>query len=266
MGRTLPLKPGIFQMLLASAQLYETQAPRHPQHKTLPNMKHSSRRFTTQPTDATRTATAHPRGFRWTREGLGGLSSQPRQGLSTTSHRTPSDINLELGQRISSSLHCDSARAHLRRVRLTASRDASTTPDDPWPAMDDPGSDTWSTECDSPPDLSDESLTTMVMNQPQWAGIPSFSAFLRLPLRFVSLLRSGFLVFPFHRETPPFRFEWTFSSALQSVGSLGPMSASTRSSSSSSQSSRSELPSRVNNGSEFLNVAYFDTVNMLSSF
>ena len=52
------------------------------------------------------------------------------QRLSTTSHRTPSDINLELAQRVSSSLH----RAIPRRVRMTASRDSSTTlgPDDWW--------------------------------------------------------------------------------------------------------------------------------------
>ena len=74
--------------------------------------------------------------------------------LSTTPHHAPRDINLELAQRISSSLHRDSARAILRRVHLIASRDASTTlaPDD---------ADIWSTGCDYPPDLSDdESLTT----------------------------------------------------------------------------------------------------------
>ena len=43
-------------------------------------------------------------------------------------HRTPIDINLELAQRISSSLHRDSARAILWRVQLVASRDALRTP------------------------------------------------------------------------------------------------------------------------------------------
>ena len=47
----------------------------------------------------------------------------PSHQLSTTSLRTPSDTALELAQRISSSLHRDSARAVLRHVRLT-SRDA----------------------------------------------------------------------------------------------------------------------------------------------
>ena len=83
--------------------------------------------------------------------------------LSTTSLRTPSDIKLELAQRISPSLHRDSARAMLRRVRLVASRDAQMPlgPDDWWPAWDDPDSDAWSSECDSLPEMSDdECLTT----------------------------------------------------------------------------------------------------------
>ena len=62
------------------------------------------------------------------------------QQLKTTSLRSPSDINLELARRISSSLHRDSARAILRRVRLGAARDASLLfgSDDWWPAWDDP--------------------------------------------------------------------------------------------------------------------------------
>ena len=46
--------------------------------------------------------------------------------LSTT-HRTPRDINIDLAQRMSSSLHLDSACAILRRVRFAVSRDAATT-------------------------------------------------------------------------------------------------------------------------------------------
>ena len=49
------------------------------------------------------------------------------QRLSTTSHRTSSDINLELVQRKSSSPHRDSARAIPRRFFLVALRDAPTT-------------------------------------------------------------------------------------------------------------------------------------------
>ena len=52
-------------------------------------------------------------------------------------------LNLELAQRISSSLCHDSARAILRRVRLAATRDAlpSLGSNDLAPAWDDPGSD-----------------------------------------------------------------------------------------------------------------------------
>ena len=61
------------------------------------------------------------------------------QRLNTTSLRTRRDTNLELAQRISSSLHRDSAREISRRVRLAASRDASQLlgADDWWPAWDD---------------------------------------------------------------------------------------------------------------------------------
>ena len=126
--------------------------------------KLSNGRFTTQSADR---PPLHASGF--STDTLGGWGDSARnfvtwisQRPSTTSFCAPSDINLELAQRISSSLHSDSARAILRRVRL-ASRDANTTllPDDWWPAWEDPDSDAWSTKCDSLPELSDdESLTT----------------------------------------------------------------------------------------------------------
>ena len=66
----------------------------------------------------------HLHGFRRTRRGWDdsarNLVTWISKRLSTT-HRTPGDINLELAQRISSSLHHDFARASPRRVRLTAS-------------------------------------------------------------------------------------------------------------------------------------------------
>ena len=71
---------------------------------------------TTGPTDVTRTASASLQRFLTTQ-----LHLQP--------YHTPSDINLELAQRISSSLHRILARALLRRVRLAASRASSFTGD-----------------------------------------------------------------------------------------------------------------------------------------
>ena len=66
---------------------------------------------------------------------------------------------------ISSSLHCDSARAILRRGRLSARRDepAPLGPDDWWPAWDVPDTDAWSTDFDSPEMSDDESFTTTTM-------------------------------------------------------------------------------------------------------
>ena len=70
----------------------------------------------------------HPNGFRRTRRRLVRLWISERLSTSTTSHRTHTHVNnLGLAHRISSSLHRDSALAILRRARLTASRDASTT-------------------------------------------------------------------------------------------------------------------------------------------
>ena len=92
----------------------------------------------TLPADATRMASVSPRGFQRTLQRL--------DNWLTASLR-----------------HCIvTPRGPQRRVRLTASRDASTTLDsDDWPAWDDRDSDVWSTECDYLPDLGDdESLTT----------------------------------------------------------------------------------------------------------
>ena len=153
-------------------------------------------------------ASVHLRDVRRTCQSGGGSAPNSvtwiSERLSTTSHRTLCHNDLSLAQRISSSLHRDSARAMLRRVRLTAWRDASTIlgPDDWWPAWDDPGTDIWSTECDSLPDLSDdECLTTMMATRP-W--VPPFSLPLpRFPCHFlpfrllppVQPLASSFRVF-----------------------------------------------------------------------
>ena len=69
--------------------------------------------------------------------------------------------------RVSSSVHRDSARATLLRVRFRASIDAPTTLglDAQWTAWDDPNPDTWSAEFDSQPNRSDDdgSHTTTTM-------------------------------------------------------------------------------------------------------
>ena len=82
--------------------------------------------------------------------------------LSTNSLRTPTDINLELAQRISSSLHREFVCAILGRVRLVLSRDAPTPLglDDWCPAWDDPDPDGGSADFDSLTERSDESGTT----------------------------------------------------------------------------------------------------------
>ena len=83
--------------------------------------------------------------------------------LVTSSSTPPSEINLDLAQRISSSLHRDSALAILRRVRLVASRVDPTLlgPDDWW---DDAITDAWSTDFDSLTEVSDDvSATTTTM-------------------------------------------------------------------------------------------------------
>ena len=85
------------------------------------------------------------------------------------------------------------------------------------------------------------------------------------PLHFVSLPLSSCYCLHFLGGSPPFPFfVETFSSGLRSVGGMRPMSASTRSSSASPDSwwSSSELGllSSVNDGSEFLTIAYhFDS-------
>ena len=87
----------------------------------------------------------HARGWR---DSARNLATWISERLSTTSFPTPSDSTLGLAQRISSSLHRDSARVFLRRVRMTALRDALTPlgPDDWWPAWDDGDPDAWSTD------------------------------------------------------------------------------------------------------------------------
>ena len=61
------------------------------------------------------------------------------QRPSSTPPCTSSDINFDLAQPISSSLHRDSVRANLRRVRLAASRDGRLVASEadgwaePWP-------------------------------------------------------------------------------------------------------------------------------------
>ena len=73
------------------------------------------------------------------------LRTQPgRLDVPTAQRR---EINLELAQRISSSLHCDYVFAILRRVRLAASRDASLLlgSDEWW----DPGCDEWTSDSES---------------------------------------------------------------------------------------------------------------------
>ena len=91
--------------------------------------RHSGGRSTTQPKDAIRTASVSPRWF--FDDHARGWADSAR----TTSHRSPSDINLELAQRISSSLHRDSPRAILRGVRLTATPYSPAT-DDRYPVWD----------------------------------------------------------------------------------------------------------------------------------
>ena len=140
--------------------------------RTLHNTKTSNGRFTTQLTVATETIPLHPSVLRRTRRSLGRLNTQPahldipptQQHLSLSlSLCTPSDIDFELAQRISSSLHRDSAGAILRCVRLVASRDVPPPlgPHDGWPAWDDPDLDAWSTDLGSPAEMiEDESVTT----------------------------------------------------------------------------------------------------------
>ena len=63
----------------------------------------------------------HSSGLRRPSRRVGGLRTNighlDSQRLISTSQRTPNDINLDLAQRVSSSLRRDSARAILRRVR-----------------------------------------------------------------------------------------------------------------------------------------------------
>ena len=85
--------------------------------------------------------------------------------LPPTQHHLSLHNDRELAQRTSSSLHRDSARAILRRVRLAAPRDAPMPlgPDDWWPAWDDPDLGALSTDFDSLAEMSDDdSLTTKV--------------------------------------------------------------------------------------------------------
>ena len=80
----------------------------------------------------------------------GGKSDSARTQVTCISHRTPSDINLlDLAQRCSSSLHGDSARAILRRVRRVASRDSPTSPDTDqwWQAWDCQEANDWAEPC-----------------------------------------------------------------------------------------------------------------------
>ena len=91
----------------------------------------------------------HPGGLWWTSSRLGRLCWSPG------SPDSPSDINLELAQRISSSLHRDSARAILRRLRLVPSRyDPTPIGPDDW--RDEPDTDAWSTDFDSLTEVSDD--------------------------------------------------------------------------------------------------------------
>ena len=127
----------------------------------------------------------HLSGFRWIRrDSARNLVTWISQRLST--RRIPSDSNPELVQRVSSSRHRDSARATPRRVR-----NFLRTPPRPW-------AQTTPTVTRGLPnvmlcEIERRRLSLSRRRRRQWA--PFLSRFIAFLLRFVSLLRSSFLVF-----------------------------------------------------------------------
>ena len=120
------------------------------------------------------------------------------QRHSSTSHRTSNDINLDLAKHISSSLHRDSTRATLRRVRLVSSRDSPPSQTgDWWPASDDQMRD-------------DQEPSPRPRTRRQDSHYPPFPSFLSQPaVGHLDVSRSCFvtLVLPFSAPIstiPPF--------------------------------------------------------------
>ena len=165
----------------ASAQPHGTHAPRHPQHKTSRKVKHSTGRFMTQPTDATRTASGSPQWMSTDtleagRDSDRNLVTWISERLGTTHHRTPRIGSAQFFVTASWLHECQSTTCPLDSTALG--------PDDWWPAWHDPHTDTSSAESDSLPDLRDDEsfMTTVATCSAPARRLPRFLlSFLHFP-------------------------------------------------------------------------------------